>query len=83
MTVAVHEAGDDRRTARVDHLTPRREIALLAGWPDPADQAVLRQEADTYSQLRGTPVGQRGVTVQGAAHDLTLASASGIVAVLP
>jgi len=57
MTVAVHETRDDRRTARVDHLAPRREITFLAGWPDPADQAVFRQQADTYSQLRGTPVG--------------------------
>src|SRR5262249_10123865 len=43
--------------------------------PDPADPAVLRQQADTHLQAGGPAIGQRRVTGQGAAHSVTLGRA--------
>src|SRR5208282_1364251 len=76
VAVAVHQARDNGSPPRVDHLTSRRALALLAGWPDPADPAVLRQQADTNLQPGGSAIGQRGVTVHGAGHSVTLGQRS-------
>jgi hypothetical protein len=74
--MAIHQPRDDRRAARVDHLAPGRALALLAGWPDPADPAVLGQQADTHPQPGGAAISQRRVTVQDAAHSVTVGQRS-------
>ncbi len=72
MAVAVHQARDNGGAARVDYLAPGRALALLADGPDPADPAVLGQQADPNLQPGGPAIGQRGVTVQRAGHSVTL-----------
>ena len=76
VTVAVHQARNNGGATRVDHLAPARAHALVADRPDPADPAVLGQQADTYPQPGRSAIGQRGVTVQGAAHSVTLGQQS-------
>ena len=72
VAVGIDHPGHDRRTGGIDHGAVGRHLALVIARPDPVDDPVADEHADTDPEPIRAAIGQRTVAVQGGGHRSTV-----------